>query len=134
MRYKFITSRSPPSAAPWPMQCILWKYKVYWYSMVGWLHISWQDISTSDLPNILFLSLDMINCIFYGFKPNKIDAWYSIEYVSQYIDNVILYMDFCILYYICSTESRLYRRIQYRSLRWSWWGKQAGMENVFSDG
>ena len=73
----------------------------------------------------------MINCIFYGFKPNKIDAWYSIEYVSQYIDNVILYMDFCILYYICSTESRLYRRIQYRSLRWSWWGKQAGEKMFF---
>ena len=42
----------------------------------------------------------MINCIFYGFKPNKIDAWYSIEYVSQYIDNVILYMDFCIIFVV----------------------------------
>ena len=72
--------------------------------MGGWLHISWQDISTSDLPNILFLSLDMINCIFYGFKPNKIDAWYSIEYVSQYIDNIILYMDFCIIFVVQKAE------------------------------
>ena len=76
--------------------------------MGGWLHISWQDISTSDLPNILFLSLDMINCIFYGFKPNKIDAWYSIEYVSQYIDNVILYMDFCIIFVAQKTEYSTY--------------------------
>ena len=64
----------------------------------------------------------MINCIFYGFKPNKIDAWYSIEYVSQYIDNVILYMDFCIIFVAQKTEY---------GLRWSWWGKQAWEENIF---
>ena len=50
----------------------------------------------------------MINCIFYGFKPNKIDAWYSIEYVSQYIDNVILYMDFCIIFVAQKTEYSTY--------------------------
>ena len=46
----------------------------------------------------------MINCIFYGFKPNKIDAWYLIEYVSQYTDNVILYMDFGIIFVVQKPE------------------------------
>ena len=46
----------------------------------------------------------MINCIFYGFKPNKIDAWYLIKYVSQYTDNVILYMDFGIIFVVQKPE------------------------------